>query len=125
VWAQPERWDLGWQGFLDLLPLMVGLGRRVLRASVGNARMEALHRRLEPHWYLAVLGVDPPDQGAGMGSALLRPVLDQCDHDGIGAYLETATEKDIAFYSRFGFRVTGELRFPKGPTLWPMWRDPH
>jgi GNAT superfamily N-acetyltransferase len=124
VWAQPERWDLGWRGFVDLLPLMAGLGRRILRASVGNARMEALHRRLPPHWYLAVLGVDPPDQGAGMGSALLGPVLHRCDGDGIGAYLETATEKDIAFYSRFGFRVTGEIQFPKGPTLWPMWRDP-
>ena len=28
----------------------------------------------EPHWYLWVLGVDPPRQGQGVGGALLQPV---------------------------------------------------
>jgi GNAT superfamily N-acetyltransferase len=124
LWAQPERWDLGWRGVIDLLAIVPGLGRRLPAANVGNARIERAHRELEPHWYLAVLGVDPPRQGAGIGTALLAPVLAQCDRDGIGAYLETATERDIAFYARFGFRVTGELGFPRGPRLWPMWRDP-
>jgi GNAT superfamily N-acetyltransferase len=124
VWAQPERWDLGWRGVADMLPLTIGLGRRAPRATIGNARVEAAHRRVEPHWYLAVLGVDPPRQGRGLGTALLAPVLEQCDRDRIGAYLETATEKDVAFYTRFGFRVTDELRLPDGPPMWPMWRDP-
>lgn len=123
AWAQPERWDLGWRGVVDMAPLMVGLGRRGLWATIGNARFESAHRELPPHWYLAVLGVDPPYQGSGIGTALLAPVLAECDRDGIGAYLETATERDVAFYSRFGFRVTGELSFPRGPVLWPMWRD--
>ena len=35
VWAQPERWDLGWRGVLGMLPLGLGLGRRALRASIG------------------------------------------------------------------------------------------
>jgi GNAT superfamily N-acetyltransferase len=124
VWAQPEGWDLGWRGVQDMLPLVPGLGRRLVAATVGNARVEAAHREPAPHWYLAVLGVDPPHQGQGIGSALLAPVLARCDRDRVGAYLETATERDVAFYSRFGFRVTGELRFPRGPVLWPMWRDP-
>jgi len=124
VWAQPGRWDLGWRGFLDMAPLTLGLGRRALRTTVGSARVDAAHRELPPHWYLAVLGVDPPHQGGGIGTALLAPVLEECDRDGVGAYLETATERDVAFYSRFGFRVTGELSFPRGPVLWPMWRDP-
>ena len=124
VWAQPERWDLGLRGVLDMVPIMRGLGWRLVPATVGNARLEAAHRALPPHWYLAVLGVDPPQQNRGLGTALLAPVLAGCDRDGIGAYLETATEKDVAFYSRFGFRVTDELRFPRGPLLWPMWRDP-
>ncbi|HVE67046.1 MAG TPA: GNAT family N-acetyltransferase [Solirubrobacteraceae bacterium] len=124
VWAAPERWDLGWRGFADMLPLTVGLGRRTLRAAIGNGRVDRAHQEVAPHWYLAVLGVDPPHQGNGLGTALLAPVLAQCDRDGVGAYLETATERDVAFYSRFGFRVTGELRFPGGPPVWPMWRDP-
>jgi GNAT superfamily N-acetyltransferase len=123
VWAMPERWDLGWRGVLDMLPLLRGLGRRVPRSLVGTVRIDRAHPAT-PHWYLAVLGVDPPEQGQGIGTALLGPVLAECDRDGVGAYLETATERDIAFYSRFGFRVTDELRLPQGPPVWLMWRDP-
>ena len=30
----------------------------------------------------------------------------------------------IPFYRRHGFEVAGEVQFPSGPTIWPMWRDP-
>ena len=33
----------------------------------------------KPHWYLAVLGVDPGRQGRGFGSHLMQPVLERCD----------------------------------------------
>ncbi len=36
----------------------------------------------EPHWYLALLATDPTAQGRGFGSALLRPVLAECDEQG-------------------------------------------
>ena len=29
----------------------------------------------EPHWYLAFLGVEPPQKGKGLGSALIQPML--------------------------------------------------
>jgi hypothetical protein len=29
---------------------------------------------------------------------------------------------NIPIYQSFGFEVTGEIRLPDGPTLWPMWR---
>ncbi|MGH2912475.1 MAG: GNAT family N-acetyltransferase, partial [Solirubrobacteraceae bacterium] len=74
--------------------------------------------------YLAVLGTEPDMQGQGLGSAVLEPVLRQCDNDGVAAYLESSKERNIAFYARHGFRVTGEIRLPRGPTMWPMWRDP-
>jgi GNAT superfamily N-acetyltransferase len=78
----------------------------------------------EPHWYLAILGTEPAAQGRGIGSALLAPVLERCDLDGVGAYLESSKERNIAFYARHGFRVTRELRLPRGPLMWAMWRDP-
>ncbi|HEV2125944.1 MAG TPA: GNAT family N-acetyltransferase, partial [Chloroflexota bacterium] len=43
-------------------------------------QMDAYHPS-EPHWYLPLMGVDPPRQGKGFGSALLRHALAQCDRD--------------------------------------------
>jgi predicted N-acetyltransferase YhbS len=85
--------------------------------------MDKTHPR-EPHWYLAVLGTDPPHQGKGVGAALMTPVLARCDAEGTGAYLESSKPDNVPYYERFGFRVTGQIDMPKGPTMWPMWRDP-
>ena len=71
-----------------------------------------------------MLGTEPERQGNGIGSALMQPVLDDCDEHGIGAYLESSKERNIAFYGRHGFKVTEEILLPKGPPVWGMWRDP-
>ncbi|HEX4307436.1 MAG TPA: hypothetical protein VHZ54_15485 [Solirubrobacterales bacterium] len=31
--------------------------------------------------------------------------------------------RNIAYYARFGFRVTEEVRLPRGPRVWLMSRD--
>lgn len=125
LWDPPGHWKTAPKDVLRLAPLMVrGMGFRTMSALRGLARMEAAHARHPEHFYLAVLGTHPDRQGAGLGSALLAPVLDRCDADGIGAYLESSKESNIPFYRRHGFEVVGELTFPSGPTLWPMWRDP-
>jgi ribosomal protein S18 acetylase RimI-like enzyme len=90
----------------------------------GLLEIQRHHPAEPPHWYLAVLGTDPSAQGHGLGSAILGAVLDRCDADGVAAYLETSKERNIDFYARHGFRVTGELRLPRGPSVWPMWREP-
>jgi ribosomal protein S18 acetylase RimI-like enzyme len=124
VWAQPERWELSLGETLDMMARIGrGVGRRTVRGLRGLSLVEKHHPH-EPHWYLAVLGVDPPAQGQGLGSALMAPVLQACDEDGVAAYLESSKERNVAFYSRHGFRVTEEVRMPKGPPLWLMWRDP-
>ena len=98
-------------------------GLHVPRALRVVSTIERQHPRT-PHWYLAVLGTDPIHQGKGIGSALLSPILERCDRDGIGAYLESSKQSNIAFYRRHRFEVTGEIVLPGGPPVWPMWRDP-
>jgi GNAT superfamily N-acetyltransferase len=123
-WAPPDHWRTPWSAVLRAAPMMLQtIGPRIPRALKGLSLMERAHPR-EPHWYLSVLGTDPPQQGKGVGAALLEPILDRCDREGLGAYLESSKEANIPFYQRFGFTVTGQIDLPDGPALWPMWRDP-
>jgi ribosomal protein S18 acetylase RimI-like enzyme len=124
LWTLPDRWRTSPRELLRWLPVMGrNLGRRTPLALCGLAQVERLHPP-EPHMYLAVLGTDPARQGEGIGGKLMVPVLEECDRDGVAAYLESSKERNIAFYSRFGFRVTDELDLPRGPRVWGMWRDP-
>jgi GNAT superfamily N-acetyltransferase len=77
-----------------------------------------------PHedcWYLNLLAVEPAAQGRGIGTALLRAVLDRADADGVPAYLEATSEANRRLYERHGFEVAAELRVSDCPPLWAMW----
>jgi GNAT superfamily N-acetyltransferase len=121
IWSPPDAWQMGLAELLHDLPAF--LSPRTPMVLRGMHGIEKRHPT-DPHYYLAVLGVDPPAQGNGFGSALLQPMLRRCDDEGVGAYLETGTPKNVRFYSRHGFRVTDEVPLPKGPPMWLMWRDP-
>ncbi len=126
LWAPPERWRTTWRDDLALARGMIHprLLARLPVTVTGLLGVERRHPHAPVHWYLAVLGTDPPARGRGLGSAALQPVLDRCDSTGVGAYLESSNERNIDFYARHGFRVMSELRLPFGPAMWPMWRAP-
>ncbi|MEU1124676.1 GNAT family N-acetyltransferase [Streptomyces sp. NPDC005899] len=92
---------------------------------VGRLSAEA-HPRGRAHVYLLMIGVSPERQGEGIGEALVSGVLDRCDRDGVPAYLEASSERSRRLYERLGFRLLGRgVDLPDGPSMWPMWRDPH
>jgi ribosomal protein S18 acetylase RimI-like enzyme len=126
LWAPPEHWKTTPREDLQIGRVLAHprLMWRLPLLTVGFGGMEKAHPHTPPHWYLAVLGTEPDMQGQGLGSAVLAPVLEQCDNDGVAAYLESSKETNIAFYGRHGFRVTGEIQLPRGPKMWQMWRDP-
>jgi ribosomal protein S18 acetylase RimI-like enzyme len=125
MWSPPGRARPGWRDLVRLVPVMpylTGLGRDTPEAARLLSAVDAA-RPQEPHWYLATLGTDPDRQHTGVGSALMRTVLDRVDSEGLPAYLESSKESNLAFYGQHGFEVTGEIRTPRGgPTLWLMWR---
>lgn len=76
----------------------------------------------EPHWYLSMIGVDPARQGQGLGSALLKAGLARCDAEGLPAYLESSSPKNVPLYERHGFEVIGLIKPGDHPGLIPMYR---
>ena len=78
-----------------------------------------------PHWYLAGIGVEPTEQGQGIGSALLRPGLEAAEHEGLPCVLLTNAERNLSFYRGHGFEVVLETDTPSGPPhAWAMVRRP-
>jgi GNAT superfamily N-acetyltransferase len=124
MWAPPGHWRLTTAEIARALPTALrGLGRNLALSMQFLGEIDR-HHPDEPHWYLGVLGTDPPRQGRGIGSALLTPVLERCDREHVPAYLESSKESNIPFYARHGFAVTRELRARGAPVLYAMWRDP-
>ena len=129
IWLPPENWEMSPERMEE-----AGLGE--LESNFGPEAHERfnnffghlgeLHERdVQPrHWYLFILGVDPPRQGQGVGSALIQPVLARADSEGLPCYLETTKAINVPFYQRHGFEVVLEDDMPGGgPRFWTMKRD--
>jgi ribosomal protein S18 acetylase RimI-like enzyme len=124
LWRPPNAWHIPyWQyltngaAFLDVFGL--GGARHVTWA------MDLIEKRHphEPHYYLQALGTDTAKQGKGFGGVVIRRHLAIADAAGMPCYLESSKDTNIPIYKSFGFEVAGEISFPGGPTIWPMWRQ--
>jgi GNAT superfamily N-acetyltransferase len=124
VWELPGQWKLGILDQLRLLPSMARINGRLLPRSLRTiAALESNHPAA-PHYYLPFVGVEPEWQGRGLGTALMRPVLDRCDEEKLPAYLEATSPRNRALYERHGFQVTEQFSFgPDSPPVWRMWRN--
>lgn len=125
--AEPEptedRGDAPVDPFVELLTGLIG--ERVGEVLAFFGRGSAMHPP-EPHWYLLALGTRTDRQGRGLAARLVRPVLDRCDAEGLGVYLESSNPRNIPFYHRLGFAEVGELWTPDdSAVVTGMWRTPH
>ena len=79
-----------------------------------------------------MLATHPDWQRTGFGAALMGEVFAIADAEGLGCYLETETEENVAYYRRHGFEVRTEWDLmtddesdrSQGPHQWGMWRQP-
>lgn len=129
IWLPPGHRGAS---LLDSLRQMPALARlagwgRLRKVADVIASLEEHRRRHvpSPHFYLSALGVEPARQGEGIGTALVQPVLDQCDRAGTPAYLETAVARNVLLYERLRFEVVEEIDLP-GTDIhgWLMVRQP-
>ena len=126
MWMPPGGWQVPLGRQLRSLPgTASALGRRLPAGSSMLATMARAHPRDELHWYLHGIGVEPYEQGTGIGSSLMRAGLARVDGAGMPAYLESSKPNNVPLYEHFGFTSTGEIPLsPQGPALVPMWRPP-
>jgi ribosomal protein S18 acetylase RimI-like enzyme len=127
VWFPPGQTDI-----TPVRMLRVGMGALPFRAGINGmfrfmralSATEKFHKAVKgPHWYLMAIGTSPARQGTGLGSALLELGTSPADAAAIPCYLETATESNVAYYSKRGFEVTDQANV-LGFTLYGMVRQP-
>lgn len=125
LWMPPGEWRQSAMSQLRLVPGLVRALGLALPRLLRLMGLTAARHPPQPHYYLAIIGVDPSAQSQGVGTALMTPVLDRCDRERLPAYLEATSPRNRSLYERRGFVVRDELRLPgRGPTLWLMWREP-
>ena len=129
VWLPPGAYPRGarrdFKTYLRTMPTFVYSGKRVKRAVALLGAVDKAHKEVHgPHYYLAILGTDPEFQRTGAGSAVLAPVLERCDTEGLPAYLETQKEANIAYYARHRFELVQKLEVPGCPPVWTLIREP-
>jgi GNAT superfamily N-acetyltransferase len=125
LWRPPGRWHVPFHQYITNGPEFLGIfgATGALHAMSAMDYIEKRHPK-EPHYYLQVIGTDPPKQGKGFGGVVMRRQLAIADAARMPAYLESSKTTNIPIYQSFGFELTGEIRLPDGPTLYPMWRKP-
>jgi ribosomal protein S18 acetylase RimI-like enzyme len=107
---------------LPFLPaLLRALGPQGVRRAITALDELTRNRPPEPHLYLNVLGVEPAMQRRHFGVAMLDCLRDQVAmrSDLVGVYLETATEANVAYYTKAGYETIGEMRL-LGVRVWRM-----
>jgi ribosomal protein S18 acetylase RimI-like enzyme len=125
VWSPPDVDLFDEAGVTRLVALLEAqLGPRAEEVGTGLLEISAHHPHDEPHFYLFSLGTRRERQSAGVGGHLLAEVLDRCDRQGFGAYLESSNGRNVPFYERHGFRVIAEVPITPDFCARPMWRDP-
>ena len=130
VWFPPSKSDMTFWKMMRAggMSLRRKVGKEVISkmASVSNyvANTRKKHAPV-PYWHLFPMGVDPSNQGKGYASALMRPMLDRIQSEGLPCFLETLDERLVSLYEHFGFKVIYEETFPEAEIPnWGMVRSP-
>ena len=101
--------------FAALPAMLRAFGTKTPRMIGAFNAIEKVHPK-EEHYYLEALGTRQDMQSKGVGSAVIRHMLDRCDTEGMPAYLESSNLRNVPFYARHGFETTGEIVCRQGRT---------
>ena len=127
MWLPPgvsSQAPFHWRLLLTPLQLFFFGGLQSLKRGQQVEQLMSVNHLTEPHFYLHAIGASLGSQGRGIGSALLKAGLADCDKQSMPAYLESSNKKNNPLYQRYGFEVIGESSLPdNGPKIWFMRRE--
>lgn len=121
MWSPPGQWKLPTAAVAkSVVPMVRAAGLRLPRLLGRLTAIEKLHEKVPPaHWYLEFIGTSKIARGQGLGSELLKHAPNQ----DMPIYLESSNPRNLSFYQRHGFTITGEPPMKSGPPQWTLWRD--
>ena len=95
-------------GGLGLIPSMgIKMTKRMADFEKFALEVKNKHSKLGC-WYLYVFVTMPEFRGKGLGSKIMRPMLNFCDDERMVAYLETNKEANVGLYRHYGFDLMKE-----------------
>jgi GNAT superfamily N-acetyltransferase len=75
------------------------------RTLAATATVVSAVRPSEPHWWLSAVGTRPSARRQGLGVAVVAPVLQRCDAEGLAAGAAVHTWANVRWLRRLGFAV--------------------
>ncbi len=127
MWFSPDvgpspAWTAVMRAGLWQAPWALGAGFLWRGARIQHD-MNRLHHQdlLRPCWILDVLAVDPKCHKQGVGTALVRHMLERTDREATPCYVITHNQANIEYYKRHGFRLLH--RAEKDYLANSLWRD--
>lgn len=82
----------------------------IKKAIIRESAIKKIHPAV-PLYYLWFIGVEPSQQGKGIGSKLLNEIIQKGLSENKTICLETSTLKNIPWYEKHGFKTYRELDF--------------
>ena len=109
--------------WLDLKLIFQAIGLENIQKAFGR---ESKIKKQQPKinmMYLWFIGVDPEHQHLGIGSSLLKEVLEKAGNENLPTYLETSTLINLPWYEKYGFEIYNRLEL--GYTLFFLKHEPN
>lgn len=78
-----------------------GIAKTLRREQYVNS----FHPQDEEFIYIWFIGLEKTQQGKGLGSLMMREVINKSDKEQIPVYLETSNELNVKFYKKHGFEI--------------------
>ena len=92
---------------IKLIASCIGISN-IKKAMVRESKIKKLQPK-KLMYCLWFIGVEPDQQNRGIGSTLIKEVIEEAHSRQRPVYLETSTLKNIPWYEKFGFKIYNEL----------------